>query len=110
MENRSANSIGRWILVVAAWFAWPWVAQGDDLDRKPIEYSRGQGDNPISRLQQQLSEEVASWEEKPGFGFLPDLLRALDISASSQTLVFFKTSFSAQSDSAGDAASSLLQR
>ncbi|HYG76603.1 MAG TPA: hypothetical protein VEK08_16480 [Planctomycetota bacterium] len=65
---------------------------GEFYNEPPINYSTAPTDDPISRLQRRLdngSTELA-WNE--GLGYLKALLHELKIPASSQTLVFSKTS------------------
>jgi hypothetical protein len=47
----------------------------------------------VARLEQRLERGEASLEYRPGLGYLPSLLKLLDINADSQVLVFSKTSF-----------------
>src|SRR4051794_10319127 len=49
--------------------------------------------DPISRLSQTLDSGKSSLQYDPLHGYLPSLLQQLKIPASSQTLVFSKTSF-----------------
>ena len=67
-------------------------AWADDLNRKPIEYAQRQGDNPVSRLQKRLTDGSTTLNREPKFGYLPALLRELQIDVASQSLVFSKTS------------------
>ena len=62
------------------------------LDEDAIGYSSNQPDSAISRLQKQIDDGKATlnWDEK--FGYLPSVLKALEIPVSSQMLVFSKTS------------------
>ena len=62
------------------------------LDEDAIGYTKGQPDSAISQLQEKLNKGEAKldWDEK--YGYLPAVLNALDIPASSQMLVFSKTS------------------
>jgi hypothetical protein len=62
------------------------------LDEDIIDYAKAQPDSAISRLQKKLEAGEASlkWDDK--FGYLPSLLTALEVPASSQMLVFSKTS------------------
>lgn len=70
---------------------------GDDFERDPIRYSEAQPANAISRLQDRLDQGAASLEfDDTGRGYLPALLRALDVPVSSQVLVFSKTSLQRQ--------------
>jgi hypothetical protein len=51
--------------------------------------------DPIARLQSAIDLEQVRLDFVPGRGYLDSVLKALDISPSSQTLVFSKTSFQA---------------
>lgn len=64
----------------------------DEFEREPINYSRSAPNNAISRLQERLERNDAKLEFEPHFGYLKSLLKELDVPASSQTLVFSKTS------------------
>lgn len=68
------------------------VRSQDDINQPPINYDSTPADDAIARLQQRLeSGEVEfQWDER--HGWLPSLLEALEISTSSQLLVFSKTS------------------
>lgn len=68
------------------------LAVADDFDRPPISYSTGRADNAISRLQARLDKSEAKLPFADEFGFLPAVLRELQIPDSSQMLVFSKTS------------------
>ena len=62
------------------------------LDEDTINYTKGEPDSAISQLQEKIEKgEVAlEWNEK--YGYLPALLEKLEVPASSQMLVFSKTS------------------
>lgn len=66
--------------------------QDDDLDSPPIEYSQTPPTDVVAQLKQQLDsgEVKLEWDEQ--HGWLPSLLKLLDIPTSSQLLVFSKTS------------------
>jgi hypothetical protein len=64
----------------------------DEFEQPPIQYSRSTPDNRVSKLQSRLAEGELRWEFTEGQGYLPDLLRALDVPLESQSLVFSKTS------------------
>jgi hypothetical protein len=70
--------------------------QGSDhpieYDSEPVNYSEAKPNDPIAALQAKIAagEVKLNWDEK--FGYLPALLEVLGIPASSQTLVFSKTS------------------
>src|SRR5207249_3742218 len=58
-----------------------------------IHYDSADGlADPIARLQKRLAEGTVKLNFEPGRGYLPALLEALRVPASSQTLVFSKTS------------------
>jgi hypothetical protein len=67
-----------------------------DLDRPPIRYDTSAPDNVVSRLQKRLEAGKASLAYDDDFGYLPALLRELNVPKSSQMLVFSKTSFQRQ--------------
>jgi hypothetical protein len=62
------------------------------LDEDTIGYTKAQPDSAISQLQKKLENGNAqlAWDEK--YGYLPAVLKELNIPASSQMLVFSKTS------------------
>jgi hypothetical protein len=64
----------------------------DPFELPPIEYSTAAPANAISRLQQRIEEGELSLDYDDRLGFLPSLLKALEIPVESQTLVFSKTS------------------
>ncbi|SVD98054.1 uncharacterized protein METZ01_LOCUS450908, partial [marine metagenome] len=63
-----------------------------EIEREPINYKTTPVHDRVQRLMQKLADGTVSleWDEK--FGWLPSVLRQLDVPASSQTLVFSKTS------------------
>jgi len=64
----------------------------DDINRPPINYGTAPTSDAITRLQQQLDAGEVKLEWDPRQGWLPSLLERLEISRSSQLLVFSKTS------------------
>lgn len=64
----------------------------DVFEEAPIHYSDTPGDNPITRLQTELDGGDAQLKHDAEFGYLPSLLKLLDVPVSSQLLVFSKTS------------------
>lgn len=69
-------------------------AQGQlDFERSPIDYLTTPVHDPISRLQERISSGESSIAFAAGPGYLASLLQALDVPASSQVLVYSKTSF-----------------
>ena len=67
-------------------------AQSDDLDRAPILYKTTKADNSISALQKRLDAGTVKLALADERGYLPAVLKALNIRESSQILVFSKTS------------------
>ncbi|HEX6960749.1 MAG TPA: hypothetical protein VF175_02700 [Lacipirellula sp.] len=67
--------------------------QADDpFERAPIEYSKSDPDNAVSRLQAKLERGEATLKYDPDQGYLPAVLDALGVPTESQMLVFSKTS------------------
>ncbi len=64
----------------------------DDFERPPISYSATSPENCISRLQARLDCGEVELDFQNEFGYLPSVLKALDISIDSQMFVFSKTS------------------
>jgi hypothetical protein len=64
-----------------------------DFEGEPIGYYDHPLHDPITQLQARLDAGTATLEYEPQHGYLPAVLQALDISRSSQMLVFSKTSF-----------------
>jgi hypothetical protein len=64
----------------------------DENELPPIEYSRSTPDNCVSKLQDLLEGGTAQLKHDDAQGFLPELLKALDVPVESQMLVFSKTS------------------
>lgn len=66
------------------------------LDNPAIEYSKTPADDAITRLEKRLAEGKTKLEYQPGgLGYLPSMLKNLDLNPDSQSLVFSKTSFQA---------------
>ena len=63
-----------------------------DLDRLPIQYATAGPDNVVSKLERRLKSDKTALKADDEHGYLPALLRALDVPPSSQLLVFSKTS------------------
>jgi len=66
-----------------------------DLDNKTIQYEDTPATGAVARLEQRLENGQARLDYDPKFGYLPSLLKNLDIKADTQALVFSKTSFQA---------------
>ncbi len=68
----------------------------DEFERAPILYSQSTPENPISQLQDRLDRGEVAMEPVADLGYLPALLRALEVPVESQMLVFSKTSLQIQ--------------
>ena len=69
-------------------------ARADEVyEREPINYVGAPANDPVARLQQRLERGEAKLQHNEANGYLSSLLEHLKIPASSQTLVFSKTSF-----------------
>jgi hypothetical protein len=85
-------------------FAAPMLAQSDlsgtmglDLEDRLIRYSSSDDlRDPVSSLQRRLDRGEARLEWNAKQGYLPSVLKALNVPQSSQVLVFSKTSFQLQ--------------
>lgn len=64
-----------------------------DFEKEPINYGSGPAADPVAELQSRLDAGDASLEFDKKTGYLRAVLKALNISASSQVLVKSKTSF-----------------
>ena len=62
-------------------------------EQAPINYNKASTDNPIARLQKKIDSGKVKLKYDKKFGYLPAILKALNISQSSQMLVYSKTSF-----------------
>lgn len=92
MPQRNRMKLG---LVWGCWAccaAWSALAAGQDFESEPISYAKQPADNAVSRLFRQLEQGGNQLAYHPQFGYLPALLKALDVPISSQTLVYSKTS------------------
>lgn len=79
---------------------WAVAAHIEDItylpnDHPAIQYAQPPTADAIARLQQKLDSGQAQLEFTPEWGYLPSLLKQLDLHIDSQILVFSKTSFQA---------------
>ena len=88
-----------WVLLAAvAGVTWLVAQQLEDtfyipLDDPAIQYGQRPVDDPVARLEQRMEKGQAKLEVAPnGWGYLPSVLKQLDINRDSQALVFSKTS------------------
>jgi hypothetical protein len=88
---------GRYALCLLAALLW-WGAtssawgQQDEFELAPIHYSSTPARDPVARLQERLEAGETQLEYDHRLGYLESVLRELKVLASSQTLVFSKTS------------------
>lgn len=64
----------------------------DEFERAPILYSESKPENRITEVQTRIDRGELKLEYSPEFGYLPALLKELDVPIESQSLVFSKTS------------------
>lgn len=74
----------------------PHSAGAVDIDREPINYATADAHNAVERLQERLDAGRAKLTYEEGTGYLRSILRELNVPASSQMLVFSKTSLQRQ--------------
>ena len=80
-------------LLACTFLAIPAVAGADDdFERAPINYSKATPNNPLARLQAQMDAGKVQLPFHKDRGYLPTLLKTLQVPESSQVLVFSKTS------------------
>jgi hypothetical protein len=65
------------------------------IDHQAIQYASGQLNDPVTKLDRDLASGKAKLEFSSELGWLPSLLKHLDVNVDSQALVFSKTSFQA---------------
>ena len=87
-----------WFLfeLVLVFSAAPCVVGGQEFEKEPILYSRSQPANRVSQLLEQFAAGQRHLAHEEQFGYLRSLLAELDVPASSQTLVYSKTSMQRQ--------------
>jgi len=68
------------------------LAAVDDYEQVPINYSEAETNNPISKLQGKIDSGEVKLDYDPTWGYLPAVLKELNVSTKSQMLVFSKTS------------------
>jgi hypothetical protein len=80
-------------LVVPCVSAVPVFAQIDGIEREPINYKTAQAENAVTALQKRLRDGKTKLKFVDDHGYLPAILKELNVPQSSQVLVFSKTSF-----------------
>ena len=84
--NRIIDSVILTVLLTPAAFA------QFDFEQEPISYSTAQATDPVARLAERLRQRQVSLVWDPRHGYLTSVLQHLEVPASSQVLVFSKTS------------------
>lgn len=67
-------------------------AQREDYELPPIDYLNAEVDDPVARLAKRIERGETKLPFDSRHGYLPAVLKELDVPVSSQTLVFSKTS------------------
>ncbi len=80
-------------LALACAFAARSAAQTDGYEQPPIHYKTAPADNAVGALQKRIDAGKTKLRFVDDHGYLPALLKELDVSPSSQILIFSKTSF-----------------
>jgi len=95
--SRPLRNPSRLLTALAVFLVWPLrgqlPAQAFDFDAPPISYATTPSEDPVARLARRLDAREATLSFDGARGYLPALLKALEIPVSSQVLVFSKTSF-----------------
>ena len=92
--RKLAPSIAAALLIAAGCLA---AADLEDIislpyDHKAIQYFEREPTDPVMLLSNRLDKHIVKLDFAPGSGYLPALLKALDINPDSQLLVFSQTS------------------
>ena len=101
MERSAFRSLAAAGVIVLAAAAWALADRLEDtlyvpLDDPAIQYSQAPND-PVARLEKRLESRAATLDFAPnGWGYLPAVLKQLDVPTDSQVLVFSKTSIQTQ--------------
>lgn len=90
------KGVGRMGAMLALFLGAAPLLRGGDIDADPIRYSSTAPDNGVSRLQGRLAAGKAALTCEKRLGYLRGLLKELNVPASSQVLVFSKTSMQRQ--------------
>lgn len=80
------------ILLIAFGFQFHRAFAQFEFERAPINYHEADVDDAVAGLAKRIESGVTKLEYDADFGYLPSILRELNIDISSQTLVFSKTS------------------
>lgn len=88
----SMQATGPWVRALCVAISLTFGLRGADLDSPPLQYATAPDNNPVQRLQVALDKGEKKLAFDPDKGYLPAILKALDVPTSSQVLVFSKTS------------------
>ncbi|MDB5335687.1 MAG: hypothetical protein JWN70_1306 [Planctomycetaceae bacterium] len=88
--------VGLSVLMTVLALTQPSVSVGDDFDREPINYGTTQPRDCISRLQKRLDQAETTLKYTDSSGYLQSVLSELQVSPTTQMLVFSKTSLQRQ--------------
>lgn len=69
------------------------TSRAESYDFEPIRYETAKTTDPVTLLQKRLDTGETTLTYDPQFGYLPAILKALNVPPSSQGLVFSRTSF-----------------
>jgi hypothetical protein len=86
---------GGWLMLIVCCFGTLWVepaAAQVSYEADPINYSKTEPTDRIAQLQQQMTAGSVSLDYDEKHGYMPALLKLLEVPISSQTLVFSQTS------------------
>ena len=70
--------------------------QNQSFERAPINYHEAEVFDPVSKIAVKIKSDEIELQYEEDFGYLRSFLKTLDISISSQALVFSKTSLQLQ--------------
>ena len=90
IRNRQTSQLIALASLLTFWDSGTLIAA--DLDAPPIRYAITKENNSVSRLQESLQSGKNKFAFEKEWGYLPAVLKALEVPVSSQMLVFSKTS------------------
>lgn len=85
-----------WFLILPSGICSAQAMLSFDLEEPPFTYQQTPDENRVRNLQQRIAAGEVSLRYRRPYGYLEDLLKALEIDPSSQCLVFSKTSLQVQ--------------
>lgn len=88
----SAMALAIWLFMQTNRIAWGQIQPAVPLEEPPINYSQTTDNNRVTKLASDLNSGALTLAEDEAYGYLPAILKALEIPPASQTLVFSKTS------------------